>query len=575
MKHRLHVGAAIGCAVKNSVRQTGRFLYLVGIQSVRISHRIRRRCARFFAPVTGFLAKVYDWCIGRRVRGVKREWNSLQEGFADAFGRIRAAKGFGGKAKQFFCAAGRAIAAHHGILGGVINVAAPAAAIALLVVTAQNISKAQYGLEISYNGTSLGYVQNENVIGEAVDMASARVSGAAESVDVNVVPTYTFTEISEDQYFVTASNVCDKIIAASDSVIEEAAGLYVDDAFIGAVKSETDLRFILQSILKENKTDDDTMDVAFVQDVQLVKGMYPTGSIMSSEAMQAKLTATEEVSQTYVVKEGDAPLSIAAKLGITLRQLQNLNPEIDLENSSIHVGDKLVISGEKGFLTIKTVKRETYTASIPYATIKEKTSKLYIGSPPKVAVKGQNGVKQLVDEVTYVDGVEVDRKNISTVILQNAVDEKVLVGTLQRPTYTMSYATPNSGVQSTGQLMWPVPASHIISQSYGVWGVTGSIHQAIDIQAPSGSTIYAADSGTVISAGWHPGYGYNLTIQHSNGMKTFYAHCSRLYVGSGAVVSKGTAIAAVGRTGYWATGNHLHFSVIVNGVYVNPLRYVK
>ena len=574
MNRKLHFCAAIGGAVKYGVRKIWRFLYFVGIQSVRINHRIRRRCARFFAPVTSFLAKVYDWSIGRRLRSAKREWSSLKEGFAHSCGKIHSAKGFGGKVKEFFRATGRALVAHHGILGGIVNVAAPAAAIALLVVTAQNLSKAQYGLEISYNGTSIGYVQNENVVGEAVDMASARVSGAAEAVDVDVVPTYTFTEISEDQYYVTASNVCDKIIAASDGVIEEATGLYIDSSFVGAVKSETDLRFILQSILKENKADDDTMDVAFVQDVQLVEGMYPTSGIMSSETMQAKLTATEEVSQTYVVKEGDAPLSITAKLGISLKQLQDLNPDVDLENGSIHVGDKLTISGEKGFLTIKTVKRETYTASIPYATVKEKSSKLYIGSS-KVAVKGQNGVEQMVDEVTYVDGVEVDRQNISTVTLQAAVDQKVLVGTKQKPTYTMSYSNASTSVQSTGKLMWPVPASRVISQGYGVWGVTGSIHQAIDIQAPSGTTIYAADSGTVVSAGWHPGYGYNLTIQHSNGMRTFYAHCSRLYVGSGAVVSKGTAIAAVGRTGYWATGNHLHFGVMVNGVYVNPFRYVS
>lgn len=574
MNRFFHVSAAIGSAVKKGVREAGRFLYIVGIQSVRINHRICRRCARFFSPVTSFFKKIYNWTIGRWLRGVKRELRSIRNGFIDAGKRIHSAKGLKGRAKEVFCAAGRAIVAHRGILGGIINIAAPAAAIALFVLTAQNLSNAQYGLELSYNGTSLGCVENENVVGEAVDMASERVSNAAETVDVDVVPTYTFTEISEDQYYVMASNVCDKIIAASDGVIEEATGLYIDGEFMGAVKSETDLRFILQSILKENKTDDDTMDVAFVQDIQLVDGMYPTNSIVSSESMQLKLTATEEVSQSYVVKEGDAPLSIAAKLGITLKQLQNLNPDIDLENGSIHVGDKLTISGEKGFLTIKTVKRETYTQSIAYSTIKEKSSSLYIGSP-KVSVKGQNGVEQLVDEVTYVDGVEVERKNISTVTLQAAVTEKVLVGTKQRPTYTMSYSSASSSVQSTGVLMWPVPASRVISQGYGVWGATGSIHRAIDIQAPSGTAIYAADSGTVISAGWHAGYGYNLTIQHSNGMQTFYAHCSRLYVSAGTVVNKGTAIAAVGNTGYWSRGNHLHFSVIVNGAYVNPLRYVS
>ena len=111
-------------------------------------------------------------------------------------------------------------------------------------------------------------------------------------------------------------------------------------------------------------------------------------------------------------------------------------------------------------------------------------------------------------------------------VFSNAIP--MMSGTKQRPTYTMSYSSASSSVQSTGVLMWPVPASRVISQGYGVWGATGSIHRAIDIQAPSGTAIYAADSGTVISAGWHAGYGYNLTIQHSNGMQTFYAHCSRL-----------------------------------------------
>lgn len=563
---------AIGRALINGIRKTGRFLYVVGIQTVRINRRIHRRTAKFFAPVTGFFAKVYDWSIGRRLRSMKREWNGMKEGFAFSRGKIRSAKGFGRKTKECFCAAGRAIAAHRGIFGGILNVAAPAAAIALLVITAQNLSKAQYGLELSFNGTSIGYVQNENVLGEAVEMATARVSTAVEAVDVDVVPTYTFTEISEDQYYVTADNVCDKILAASEDVIEEATGLYIDSEFVGAVKSETDLRFILQSILKANKSDD-TTDVAFVQDIQLVKGIYPTNGIMSADAIQAKLTATEEVSQTYTVKEGDAPLSIAAKLDLTLKQLQNLNPDLDLEKGSLHVGDQLTISGEKGFLTIKSVKRETYTASIPFATVKEKSSKLYIGSS-KVSVKGKNGMEQLVDEVTYVDGVEVERKNVSKVTLQAPVNQKVLVGTKSKPTYTMSYA-PAGSVQSTGSLMWPVPSSRRITQGYGVWGVAGSIHRAIDIAAPSGTPIYAADSGTVISAGWQSGYGYNMTIQHANGMQTFYAHCARLYVGSGAVVSKGTMIAAVGRTGYWANGNHLHFSVLVNGAYVNPLRYVS
>ena len=564
--------AKSGHAVVALLHSTGRSLYVVGIQTVRIARRLRRRCRRFFAPVTSFIARGVDGVIGRRVRAVKREFASIRAGFAHAGERIRAQKehGFRRQVREFFHCAGRALVRHGGVLGGVVNIAAPVAAIALLVVTAQQLGQAQYGLELSYNGSKLGYVENENVVGQAVDMANARVTSAAEPVDLDVVPTVTFTQISGDRFYVSASNVCDKIIAASDGVIEEATGLYVDGTFLGSVKSETDLRFILQSILKQSETGDDTLEAAFVQDVELVSGMYPTSTVVTSAQMQATLTSTEEVSQSYTVVEGDAPLSIASKLGVTLQRLQSLNPDYDLTNGALHVGDKLTISGEKGFLTIKTVKRETYTKSIPYSTVKEKSSSLYIGSS-KVSVKGQNGVEQVVDEVTYVDGVEVDRENISTTVLQASVNQKVLVGTKQRP--TMYYYTGGGVTGSTGTLSWPVPSSRRTSQVFAYYG--GKLHAAIDIVAPGGTAVYAADSGVVVSAGWNAGYGWNITIRHDNGIETFYAHCSRLYVNAGATVAKGQSIAAVGNTGYWSRGYHLHFGVKVNGTFVNPYRYVS
>ena len=64
-----------------------------------------------------------------------------------------------------------------------------------------------------------------------------------------------------------------------------------------------------------------------------------------------------------------------------------------------------------------------------------------------------------------------------------------------------------------------------------------------------------------------------MIIQHSNGMTTLYAHCSQLYVTAGQYVTQGQAIAAVGQTG-WASGNHLHFQVTLNGQIVNPSNYL-
>lgn len=118
-----------------------------------------------------------------------------------------------------------------------------------------------------------------------------------------------------------------------------------------------------------------------------------------------------------------------------------------------------------------------------------------------------------------------------------------------------------------GMLAWPVPGGQI-SQYYS------SYHLALDIAAPYGTTIVAAAAGVVTSAGWrNNGGGYVVQINHGNGIQTVYNHLGSIWVGVGQSVGRGQAIGAVGCTGV-CTGPHCHFEVIVNGVIVNPLRYL-
>jgi murein DD-endopeptidase MepM/ murein hydrolase activator NlpD len=122
-------------------------------------------------------------------------------------------------------------------------------------------------------------------------------------------------------------------------------------------------------------------------------------------------------------------------------------------------------------------------------------------------------------------------------------------------------------VASSNALLWPVPGG-TISQYFHPG------HLAIDIAAPYGSQIVAAQAGTVTWAGWRTnGGGYVISIDHGNGMQTVYNHLGSIWVGVGQWVAAGQGIGGIGCTGI-CTGPHTHFEVIVNGIIDNPLRYL-
>lgn len=98
-------------------------------------------------------------------------------------------------------------------------------------------------------------------------------------------------------------------------------------------------------------------------------------------------------------------------------------------------------------------------------------------------------------------------------------------------------------------------------------------HTGVDFAAPIGSPIFAAGNGTIIQAGWSSGYGRRIEIQHANGYVTTYNHMSGFARGAvdGAHVRQGQVIGYLGQTGL-ATGPHLHYEVLVNGHFVDPMK---
>lgn len=128
-----------------------------------------------------------------------------------------------------------------------------------------------------------------------------------------------------------------------------------------------------------------------------------------------------------------------------------------------------------------------------------------------------------------------------------------------------------------GTFVWPSASSTRVTSEFGMRLhpvlKVNKLHTGMDIGAAAGTKVLAANSGTVIKAGWNNSYGNLVMIDHGGGIVTLYAHNSKLLVSTGDVVARGQEIALVGSTGV-STGPHIHFEVRVDGEYQNPRNWL-
>lgn len=126
-------------------------------------------------------------------------------------------------------------------------------------------------------------------------------------------------------------------------------------------------------------------------------------------------------------------------------------------------------------------------------------------------------------------------------------------------------------------MTWPVPGYTRISSKFGnrIHPISGQrkLHKGIDIPAPAGVPVVAANSGKVIMSKYSNGYGNFIAVDHGGGIVSYYAHNTERLVSVGDNVSKGQKIATIGTTGN-STGNHSHFEIKKNGEFVDPLGYL-
>ena len=173
-----------------------------------------------------------------------------------------------------------------------------------------------------------------------------------------------------------------------------------------------------------------------------------------------------------------------------------------------------------------------------------------------------------------------DAEETAEMYEQEVKAQAEILATIQAQIAAMDYSETYI---SSGIFCWPCPDYKYVSSDYGPRTAPTSgastNHKGIDLAAPYGSAILAAESGVVTTASYSSSGGNYIIINHGtdssgNVICTVYMHCSALYVSEGDVVGRGQTIAAVGSTGV-STGNHLHFAVTLNGSYTSPWNYVS
>ncbi len=479
----------------------------------------------------------------------------------------------------------------------IVNHVVPVMGIAFLIMVVSDKASADYGVTVVYNGQELGVVSEDTVIDEAQKVIAYRTdyfdtgSEMYMTAALSVKPLASADEVIDEQTLAAAiqEQIETQAPVQEEPVQEEkedtlnvypgtsdesddrvrAFMVTVDGEFIGAVEANDEIDEYLNEVREEYMTDD-VVDVSFDKNIEYTYENYVMpNQVVDQEEIIDKFDSLVAEPVYYEVQQGDNPWNIASDNDMSVEELQDCfitfeGKQIEDITSFCPVGATIQLSEEVPYLGVMTTKEVTYEETIDYDIIETEDPDMYKGDSA-VDIEGSEGEKTVTANVTYKNGNVVSREVLSEEIISEPVTEYIRVGTRE----TRTPVSEGSG--GSGEYFWPVDGGYI-----SAYQGDGRGHKGIDIAAPYGTPIYAAESGTVIEAagGWNGGYGNCVKIQHDDGNVTLYGHQSSIAIEYGDYVVKGQLIGYVGSTGD-SSGNHLHFEVRSNGTYPNPLDYVS
>lgn len=567
----------------------GELLFELGLSVEVVLVRFFRGIKKIFVSIFSVIGYLLSKIFGMIFSGIKKIVLDTKEAFHHVFNALRNLPKIAKAKKQEYSQVREqdtqqtisgylvsGVKSHGYLLTSLWHVVLPIICVVGFAFLVKSMLFTPYGLDVTINNTSIGYVQDETVLEDALNLLRMRVS-LEKGQDIAQWEVSPEISIGHANEMLSKTEIADKILQSSSEDIQKGYGIYVDGFLVGATEDGSEIVEFLDAKKQPyyNNQEYSNAEVSFVRDITVseTEEVFLTNSLKPVDELEEELEVNVSEEETHIVEEGETLKSIAYEEKILYTELIARNPEMadKKENYEPPVGTSLLIQNAQPYLQVKTVYEYTQEEEIPYETVEEETDSRVIGEKKRVQ-KGEDGKQEVSYQVTIIDGEQVatDRIDDKVVVLQEATPEIYEVGTKEASEFYTGEIPGN--ISGSGSFIWPVPAYSYSSRGYN------DSHGGLDINAATGTPIYASSGGVVTFAGTGTGsywsYGNFVQIQHDNGMVTRYAHCSSVAVSAGDVVSQGQFIGSVGSTGL-ASGPHCHFETIVNGTRVNPYNYVS
>ena len=436
-------------------------------------------------------------------------------------------------------------------------------AIAMMVVMgAAGVLNYCTAYEYSYNGQKLGLVKEKDDVLQITDLVQGALTEEKNmKIVIDAKDDITFhRKLALDESQIDNSEQVLKRLTYMGDLKVKATGIYVNGKKIGAVQDRKTAKKVLKDVADKYTKKGDNIEiekVSFLEKVDIDPCSTDLEDLHSEEEMVDLLCTSGEKETVHKVVAGDTLHSIAKKYDVWEDQLMEDNKGIS--SKKLEVGSNIIVKQQAPVLTYEVVEKITYDKVIEHKVEEQKSADIYEGMT-ETQQAGSDGLSEITARVTLQNGKKVEEEDLVTTVKEEPVTEVVLVGTKERP--------PTVG---SGKYIWPLKDS--FTQSSGFGSRWGRQHKGIDLAVSVGTTVYAADGGTVVEAQYSGSYGNVVMIDHQNGQETRYAHNSKLLVKKGDKVYQGQPIAKSGNTGR-STGPHVHFEIRFNGEPRNPLNYL-